>query len=121
MDDTAFRFGVLNIGIGVLLILLSLPLWMKLIPMNPIYGLRFGRATRSVDDWYAVNHYGARQFIRCSMGILACGVIYLFVPFDSLYQPQTVYDNLFVAAAICPMFLCSTIALIRTGIYASKD
>lgn len=121
MDAMAMRFGLLNIGGGLLIIALSLPLLLKLVPRNCLYGFLFAKARRSKEDWYAVNSYGAKQLIRCSSGTVGCGLLLLLIPFDAFYRPTSGYDTLFVLAALAPIVLPLMVALLRTGQFAAKE
>ncbi|MDD5565007.1 MAG: SdpI family protein [Thermoanaerobaculaceae bacterium] len=47
-------------GIGLLIALISIPLVLRMVPMNHLYGIRVRRAFASRDNWYAINAYGGK-------------------------------------------------------------
>lgn len=67
------------VGLGVLIVLLSLPLVWKKVPRNAYYGFR-SRLTLSSDRiWFAANAYAGKQFILASLWLIAGGVGAFFV------------------------------------------
>jgi uncharacterized membrane protein len=55
---------------GVLLIALGLPLWLRRIPRNPLYGVRFAATLSDDRIWYEIN-------ARCGRALVGIGVGYL--------------------------------------------
>jgi hypothetical protein len=60
--DTTKMIIVADILFGVLLFGLSLPLVLRKVPMNDLYGIRIPAALESEQRWYDINAYGGRQF-----------------------------------------------------------
>lgn len=56
---------------------ISVPLVLKLIPPNPIYGVRTERTTSREDVWYSVNRFAGRALL------VAVGVTALLLMFYS--------------------------------------
>jgi tRNA A-37 threonylcarbamoyl transferase component Bud32 len=60
--------------IGFLLLALSLPLWLRLVPANPIYGVRLPSTTASEKRWYDVNAYFGKQLFIWSLAVVGAGI-----------------------------------------------
>ena len=68
-------------GIGLLMALFSIPLILKRIPMNRVYGIRIGKAYATQHNWYAINAYGGKLLFAFGIFLLAYGWFSLdFVP-----------------------------------------
>jgi uncharacterized membrane protein len=57
---------VLLLIICALIAALSVPLILKLIPPNPIYGFRTQRTLDKAETWFAVNQFGGRALLASS-------------------------------------------------------
>ena len=108
-------FGTTNILCGVIFILVSLPLVKKKVPMNRYYGFRIAKAFVSDDNWYKINSYGGRQFIRWAIALIMIGILYFIVPLEN---PDTPILNLVVA--MLPMIICVIAAIYKTLIYSRR-
>ena len=60
-------------GIGLVSMVLSVPLILKKIPMNRLYGIRIRKAFVSQRNWYDINAYGGRLLFAFGLFLLACG------------------------------------------------
>jgi serine/threonine protein kinase len=60
--------------VGILLCALSLPLWLKLVPRNSIYGLRLPSTLISDERWYAVNAHFGKGLFAWSLMIICAGI-----------------------------------------------
>ncbi len=49
-------------GIGAATLLMSIPLILRRVPMNRVYGIRTRKAFTSDDNWYALNAFGGWMF-----------------------------------------------------------
>ena len=58
-------------GFGLLLIIFSVPLVLRRVPMNRAYGIRIPEAFSSDARWYDINAYGGRLFLGYGL-LLAC-------------------------------------------------
>lgn len=58
-------------GIGLVTALVSLPLVMRLVPMNRWYGVRVPEAFVSGRHWYEINAYGGRLLIAFGLFLIA--------------------------------------------------
>jgi hypothetical protein len=74
------NIGNINIFIGVILIVLSIPLVLKKVKMNHLYGFRFTKSFASDENWYSINHYGGKLFLYWSLPIIAAGLVYKYIP-----------------------------------------
>jgi hypothetical protein len=62
-------------GIGLATVLVSMPLVLRLIPMNRWYGVRLPEAFTSGHHWYEINAYGGRLLLV--FGLFLIAVAYL--------------------------------------------
>ncbi|HXH64737.1 MAG TPA: SdpI family protein [Mariprofundaceae bacterium] len=58
-------------GIGLATALVSLPLVMRLVPMNRFYGVRLPEAFASSRNWYEINAYGGRLLLAFGLFLIA--------------------------------------------------
>ena len=107
-------FGGTDIGIGVLLILVCLPLRQRLIPMNYWYGFRIAQAFAAEENWYRINEYGADRLIRWSAALIAAGFVICCLP---PIHPRDVTGMLL---ASLPPLLAVVPPLIEVYIFAGK-
>lgn len=59
---------------GILLILLAIPLLLKKIRPNPIYGVRVSKTLNDPRVWYAANAYAARWMLAAGAAIVAAAL-----------------------------------------------
>jgi hypothetical protein len=79
MDTAAIALAISNILVAALIILLSIPLLKRQIPMNRWYGARFRKSFESEDNWYRINAYTAKQLILWSIPLLLIGILTFFL------------------------------------------
>lgn len=66
--------------LGAVTLLLTLPLMLRMVPMNKFYGFRTKAAFQSQENWYEINARGGRMLALGSAAILLVGVVGFFVP-----------------------------------------
>ena len=79
-------YGLMNIVSGLLFITLSIPLVLRKVGMNNLYGFRFKASFRSEEKWFLINAYGGRQLITWSIAMILAGVGCYFSACKSLQQ-----------------------------------
>jgi len=62
------------VAAGLLLAGLSLPLWLRLVPMNSIFGVRLPSTLASTTRWYEVNAVFGRNLLGWSLTVIAAGI-----------------------------------------------
>ncbi len=62
-----------HIYIGLLIALFAIPLIMRKIPMNHLYGIRIRKAFISNRNWYELNAYGGKLFLFFGLFLAAFG------------------------------------------------
>lgn len=62
-------------GFGILVAGLSVPLILRKVPMNRVYGVRIPRAFESEHRWYEINAYGGRLLLVYGLLVAAFGVL----------------------------------------------
>jgi len=80
MSEGASVLGILHMGIGLLLIGLSIPLLRGRVRMNGWYGVRVPQAFRSEANWYSLNRYGAIQLMCYGAVLIVLGVVLVLIP-----------------------------------------
>lgn len=60
---TATQLQLFVIGLGALVIVLELPLAMKLVGPNHLYGFRVGKTLSDERIWYLVNSYAGKRCV----------------------------------------------------------
>ncbi len=99
MNTPATTLGLTIIVAAVVMILVSIPMLMRKIPMNRWYGARFKKSFESEENWRRINAYSAKQLIIWSVLLLIVGVVALFLP------PEE-NSGLFHAIALSPVLVC---------------
>jgi uncharacterized membrane protein len=66
---------LVHCGFGLLLTAFSLPLVLRRIPMNPVYGIRVPEAFTSDARWYDINAFGGRLFLVYGLLLAALGFL----------------------------------------------
>ena len=83
MDPVSLIIGVSWILAGLLCIALAVPLAMRRVRRNSLYGMRFPQSYASEDAWLAINQYGGRRMLLVSPLLIAVGVVSLFLPLQT--------------------------------------
>jgi tRNA A-37 threonylcarbamoyl transferase component Bud32 len=60
--------------VGFILAAISLPLWLRLVPMNSFYGVRLPSTFVSDERWYEVNAVFGKQLFCWSLAVIAAGI-----------------------------------------------
>lgn len=72
---SAREFTSLVVLLPVVVLLLSVPLVLKMIPPNRLYGVRTAKTYSSSDLWYAGNRIGGIYMIVASLCALILGLV----------------------------------------------
>jgi hypothetical protein len=77
------------IGLGAVMIAVSVPLAVRMVPANRWYGVRTRKAFASEDNWYELNAYGGKLLAVYGGFLVLVGVVGLGVAPDptSLWSP----------------------------------
>jgi hypothetical protein len=70
----------LYVGAGLFLIVISLPLLLKKIPPNPVYGFRLAPALEDPRIWYATNAHSAKRLMLAGASSVIAAIALHFVP-----------------------------------------
>jgi len=62
-------------GIGVALVAISIPLVARMVPRNPLYGVRIAKAFISDRHWYEINAYAGKLFLVYGLLLGVFGVL----------------------------------------------
>jgi|TARA_B110000305_G_C19388998_1_gene613803 uncharacterized membrane protein len=78
---------ILLIGIGILIVALSVPMYLGKVKRNGIYGFRTPLTLSSDEVWYPSNRYAAVTMMIWSVVATALGVVsFVFHPLSSAYE-----------------------------------
>ena len=86
---------------GLLLIVLAVPLWLRRIPPNVVYGVRFRATLADSATWYAINAIAGRNLVVIGVGYV--GLLSLAQLVGTSWSPAVrvlVPVGFFVAALI---------------------
>ncbi|MCB1227815.1 MAG: protein kinase, partial [Verrucomicrobiales bacterium] len=72
--------AVFAVGAALLLAGLSVPLVLRKVPMNLVYGARLRQSLESEEGWYAINGFAGKQLLKGACWIFAAGVVGLWIP-----------------------------------------
>ena len=72
--------GMVLIGLGILIAVISVPLLLRMVKPNHWYGVRVPAAFVSEENWYAVNEFGAKRLLGLSVALAALGLVQLSLP-----------------------------------------
>jgi uncharacterized membrane protein len=65
---------------GLLLAALSIPLMLRKIPPNPLYGFRISKTLNNPDVWYDANAFAATRLLIFSLVLVAAAVVIFLLP-----------------------------------------
>jgi uncharacterized membrane protein len=106
MESVNVKTAITLAFLGIVVILVSIPLYFGKIKMNRAYGFRIAKALESDESWYKINRYGARVLMYWAVFMMIMGIICLYV------EPQSVLT----VAKIT--FLSVVIPVVQTFWYA---
>lgn len=115
MQNLNILIRVVNISAGILYILVGIPLVMRKVPMNKIYGFRIKESFTSNEAWFKINCYGDKQLIFWSFLMIVVGIIFLFKPVQAYKN-----DMINVLYVVGPMIMLTFVAILKTILYSKK-
>jgi len=96
-------------GSGLLIALLAIPLILRRVPPNMLYGVRTKAAFASDADWYRINAQGGRYLLVSGLLIVVTGVVGFFLP-TSVYGAYSWWaSGVSVAVILIPCIRLSTL------------
>jgi len=112
MTESCIVASACNIGTGLLLIAICVPLLRGSIRRNRFYGFRLRRSFESEEDWQRINRYGARWMIIWSIILIGIGIATFFLPLR---------DSITVLVWTAgPVTIVPLIVTLQTYIYANQ-
>ena len=103
-------FAALIAGSGILITLLAIPLLLRRVPPNSLYGVRTPASFASDLDWYRINAIGGRYLVLSGIVILVVGMVGFFLP-GSVRDPYTI--SAAVVALLAVIFPCIRLGLLK--------
>ena len=107
MSEGAFFVGLSNVLTGALFVLLAIPLLLRKVGPNKVYGVRTAKAFASESNWYAINVVGGRWIAVAGLVLALCGGYVLLRP------PATLVGVLVASLAPVPLVLLTLIPVLR--------
>ncbi len=108
--------GLINIGVAVVMIIVSIPLIRGKVKMNKFYGMRIPKAFESEDNWYKINAYGGRCFLKWGIVLAAVGGAIFFLPLNTAEPPNGLLIHVLALAPVLVLLPC----IIQILVYARK-
>jgi SdpI/YfhL protein family len=93
-----------------MILVISYPLTKCRVKMNRWYGIRYAQAFYSDENWYKINVYGGKVFMKWAIFVAIAGILIFFIPID---------DNTLLLAAYLSVYATLIIPIIITAAYAS--
>ncbi len=75
---------VLYVAAGVLLAILSIPMMLRRLPPNALYGFRVRQTLADPDLWYKLNEHAGKRLFVSGLAIAVGAIIFYLVPGLSL-------------------------------------
>lgn len=97
---------------SLLFMALAVPLILRKVPMNPVYGARFSLSFKSTENWYDINAAAGKYLIFWSLPILGIGLY-------GLMQRNTAMEAYALTAVVLTLG-CVGIAVIQSYMAAQK-
>ncbi len=108
MYTASDKTAITLIGLGILVILVSLPLIFRKIKMNCVYGFRISNAFESEENWYTINEFGGKVLALWGVALIVAGAAASFL------EPSSVLTF----AKGC--FLSVAVPIVLTFFYAKR-
>ena len=91
---------LVHCGLGLLFAGLAIPLALRRVPMNRVYGVRTRKAFVAEDNWYELNAYGGKLLAAYGLLLFAFGV----VTRDSAPPPLSPWSPVFIVGPLVLVF-----------------
>jgi tRNA A-37 threonylcarbamoyl transferase component Bud32 len=59
---------------GLIMFIAAIPLWLRMVPVNRLYGVRRSSVMASDERWYAVNAHAGKQLFWWSLTVIGAGI-----------------------------------------------
>jgi hypothetical protein len=89
------------VGLGAVMVAVSVPLAARIVPMNRWYGVRTRKAFASEDNWYELNAYGGTLLTVYGGFLVLMGAIGFAVAPD----PTSLLTPILLVVPLCPIFV----------------
>lgn len=111
MEQTSLFLGLMNLVLGLVVLIMSIPLVRGKVRMNPVFGARVAKSFESEENWDRINRYGGCQLMIWGTVLVLIGIICLVLDLGS--SPEIT-----IVLAFAPLLLL--VPAIRTVMYAKK-
>jgi hypothetical protein len=85
-----------HVGLGLVISAVSMPLIMRRVPMNHLYGVRLRKAFISERNWYELNAYGGKWLLAFGVFLVLFG----FLARDLAPDPRSPWAPAFLVAPL---------------------
>ena len=83
-----------QLGLGIAMSAISLPLVYRTVPRNHFYGIRVRKAFASEENWYDLNEYGGKLFLLFGL----CLIVFSGVTWRLAPDPRSAVAPVYLAA-----------------------
>ena len=105
----------LTAGTGVVILTLAIPLILRRVPPNAIYGIRTRAAFASESEWYRINSIGGRHLAVSGLVILIVGAVGFFLPLSTFGAYSITAAIVTVLAVLVPCLRLCTLKPSKTS------
>ncbi len=74
MYTASDKAAITLIILGLLVTVVSIPLILRKIKMNGVYGFRISKAFESDENWYAINEFGGKALAFWGIAVTVVGI-----------------------------------------------
>jgi uncharacterized membrane protein len=108
------EYFVFFFGFGILLIIHSIPLYLKLIKPNKFYGFRLPAAFESDEKWFKINYYGAKKSIQVAVLNFGLGGLCILI------KTELISEDYWMWIGVAPIILSLILLTALTYNYSKK-
>jgi hypothetical protein len=65
---------IVHVAAGLAISIIAVPLILRKVPMNSVYGVRIAKAFSSAANWYSINAYGGKLLLGYGLFLLVFGI-----------------------------------------------
>ena len=88
---------------------------MNKVKRNFFFGFRSSKSLLNDENWYKINHYGARQFMRLSIILFIFGVVCFFIPISESNK-----DVMSLLEGVLPYLIFFPIPIVKIILFSQK-
>lgn len=107
MKNASTILGITHLLAGLLVVALCIPLVLRRVAMNSLYGIRLAKAFESDANWYEINAFGGRVMAIAGAAIALLGIA------EMAWQPTSTMALVLISFAPVPIVLLGLVPIVR--------